>query len=406
MHKLAALAILTSAVTVAAPSRAAPGPSAPPNRPPSSKIPAIERIARDAMKRYHLRAFVVQVRSHGLNVYTKAFGDSMYGVRATPQMHFRNGAMAFTELSTLLLEMVDHGKARLDDKLSRYVPNLPHANEITLKNLANMTSGYADYVYQPEVLHGVNQNPFRHWTGDELIRIGTSKPMMFAPGTNWGYSHTNYVILGRVLEKISGMPLDAAMRRYIFGPMGLRATFGFSTPQIPEPVLHAYSSERRADLGVKRGVLFYEESTFWDPSWTTAPGAVQVTDITDMSKTMESVGNGTVLSKRSFAEQVGPNVVGFGHSMRGCAACHRMTKSFNYGLGVVNLGPWVTQTKNFAGSGASVGYLRAMKLTVTVVTTYLPAAFDVDGNYTNASEAIFSDMANTLAPNTVPKRSP
>lgn len=70
-----------------------------------------------------------------------------------------------------------------------------------------MTSGYADYVYQPEMLHGTNLDPFRQWTPEELIRIGTSKPMMFEPRSNWGYSHTNYVILDRVLEKITGMPL-------------------------------------------------------------------------------------------------------------------------------------------------------------------------------------------------------
>jgi CubicO group peptidase (beta-lactamase class C family) len=79
-----------------------------------------------------------------------------------------------------------------------------------------MTSGYADYVCQPEVLHGTNLNPFRQWTSEELIQIGISKPMQFEPGANWGYSHTNYVILGRVLEKIACMPLAEATRKYIF----------------------------------------------------------------------------------------------------------------------------------------------------------------------------------------------
>jgi len=99
-------------------------------------------------------------------------------------------------------------------------------------------------------LHGVNLRPFRQWTSEELIRIGISKPMMFEPGTNWGYSHTNYVILGRVLEKITRMSLAEAMQKNIFDPMDLKETQSFGTPQIPEPVLHAFSSERRADLRV------------------------------------------------------------------------------------------------------------------------------------------------------------
>src|SRR3954447_12581637 len=99
------------------------------------------------------------------------------------------------------MELVDRKEVKLKDTLDNFLPDLPHAGRITLKNLANMTSAYADYVYQTEVLHGVTLHPFRQWTSEELIRIGVSKPMMFEPGTNWGYSHTNYVILGRVLEK-------------------------------------------------------------------------------------------------------------------------------------------------------------------------------------------------------------
>jgi CubicO group peptidase (beta-lactamase class C family) len=174
----------------------------------------LKTIADDAMKRYDLKSLIVQVRYNGKNAYTEAFGDSMTGVPATPHMHFRNGAMALTYMSTMLLELIDQRptEVSLDDKLSKYLPGLPEADRITLKNLANMTSGYADYVYQPEVLHGVNLNPFRQWTSEELIQIGISKPMQFEPGTNWGYSHTNYVILGRVLEKITCMPLAEAMR--------------------------------------------------------------------------------------------------------------------------------------------------------------------------------------------------
>jgi CubicO group peptidase (beta-lactamase class C family) len=199
------------------------------------------------------------------------------------------------------------------------------------------------------------------------------------------------------------MPLAVAMQKYIFDPMDLKQTRSFDTPEIPEPLLHSFSSERRADLGVPPTSHFYEESTFWNPSWTTAEGAIQTTDITDLSKTMEAVGTGKVLSQQSLAVQVGPNLVGFGHADSKCPACHQNSKARNYGLGVVNLGPWITQTKNFAGCGATVGYLPSQKLTVAVVTTYGPGAFDDQGNYKNASDIIFASMVNLLAPNTLVK---
>jgi CubicO group peptidase (beta-lactamase class C family) len=375
------------------------------------QVASIRAITRQEMKQYHLKAIIVQVRCGGKNVLTEALGESMSGVPATPAMHFRNGAMAFTYMATMLLELVDQepDKVTLDDKLSKFLPEIPNADRVSLKNLANMTSGYVDYVYEPEVERLTTLEPFRQWTSEELIDSGVSRDLWFDPGTNWAYSHTNYVILGRVLEKITGMPLADAMQKYIFGPMDLKQTQGNNgTPQIPEPVLHAFSSEQRKELSLPPDVPFYEESTFWNPSWTTAEGAIQTTDITDMSKTMEAVGTGKVLSRKSWAAQVDPNLVGFGHSQPNCPPCHKNILEFNYGLGVVIKGPWITQTKNFAGSGATVGYLRSYVsgtgLTVAVVTTYNPDAFDDKGNYENASDKIFASLGNVLAPNTVPVR--
>jgi len=369
-------------------------------------VAAIQSIARDAMKQYHLKALIVRVTSDEKNVYTAALGESMSGVPATPDMHFRAGSMGFTYMATMLLEFVDQKKVKLDDNLAKFFPDLPHSDQITLKNLANMTSGYADYVYQPEVIRGYISDPFRQWRPEELIQIGTSKPLMFEPGSNFGYSHTNYVILGRVLEKIAGMPLAEAMQKYIYGPMNLPQTRSFSTPQVPEPVLHSFTSERRGDLHIPSSTPFYEESTFWNPSWTTGEGAIQTTDITDMATTMEAVGTGKVLSKASFAAQVGPNLVGRTHIDPNCLANACLlpnTLKANYGLGVINLGPWITQLKGFSGNNAAVGYLPAKKLAIAVTTTYEPAAYDDEGICKDASKEIFTSLANVLAPGTLPK---
>jgi CubicO group peptidase (beta-lactamase class C family) len=367
-----------------------------------SQVSTIDGVVRQAISEYHLKSLIVQVRANGTDVYTAAFGESMAGVPATSRMHFRNGAMAFTYMSTLLLELADRKKISLDTRLSQFRPDLPHAGEITMKNLANMTSGYADYVYQREVLHGVNLNPFRQWTPEELIAIGVGKPMMFDPGTNWGYSHTNYVILGEILEKVAGMPLNDAMRKYVFRPMGLTQTNGSSTPQMPEPVLHAFSSERREALQISPDLPFYEESTYWNPSWTTFDGAVQTTDIADMSKSMEAVGTGKLLTAASHAAQVSSELVGFGHPTPDCGVCSQNTMALHYGLGVVLLGPWIGQDKSFSGSSATVGYLPSKHLTIAVEVTYLPEAFNSEGGYKDRSVDAFKALANALAPGTLP----
>jgi CubicO group peptidase (beta-lactamase class C family) len=97
-----------------------------------------------------------------------------------------------------------------------------------------------------------------------------------------------------------GQPLNVALRRQVLRPLGLRNTVASQTAAIPEPVLHAYSSEGRPYLGIPASTPFLEESTFWNPSWTLARGAVETTDIADLTRTAIGIGSGRLLSRRSY----------------------------------------------------------------------------------------------------------
>ena len=126
-------------------------PTAPPPESPApstdpAKADAVMKIVRDTMAQAHLKAVIVRATIDGNEVVTQAVGDSMTAVPATPNMHFRNGAVAISYVSTLLLILVDEGKVSLDDKLSKWVPDVPNADRVTLGQLAQMTSGYVDYV--------------------------------------------------------------------------------------------------------------------------------------------------------------------------------------------------------------------------------------------------------------------
>lgn len=364
-------------------------------------IAQIEKVAEESMSKHDLRALIVQVTRDGQDIYTGATGTSMTGVPATADMHFRSGSFGFTYIGEIFAKLVDQGKVSLDDPLSTWLPDLPKADKITVKNLLNMTSGYADYVYQTSLQKSYYADPFQQWTNEQLIDIGISAPMLFEPGTNWAYSHTNYVILGEVLEKITGQPMAEVMREYVIDPMGLTGTStNDDTPAIPEPVLHSFSSERREFLKIPAAVGFYEEATFWNPSWTTAEGAVLTSTISDLSRSMAIVGSGEQVSPEVHQEQVGPNLVGFGKAdpTGRCEVCRENTEAGSYGLGVVLLGPWITQTMNFGGMGATSGYLPSDKLTISVGTTYNAEAFDSEGAYSNASSAIFAAFTAALAP--------
>jgi CubicO group peptidase (beta-lactamase class C family) len=302
--------------------QATPGPGA--ARDPAASI---LDLAREALDAHDLKAVILRVEVDGQEVVTAALGESMTGVPATIDMHFRNGAVAVSYMATLLLQLVDDGVVSLDDPIAAWLPNLPEADQVTLRMLANMTAGYPDFVPNPGFETAIYADPFQQWTAEELIAIGLSTPRRFAPGANWDYSHTNYVILGQALEVIADRPLDTLMNERIFAPLGLTNTRGWATPEIPEPVLHAFSAERHEALGIPAGVPFYEETTFWNPSWTLAPGAVQTTDIVDMAASAVAVGEGTLLSPESHRAQIAPDLLGFGSPLEGCPACHTLDEA-------------------------------------------------------------------------------
>src|SRR5262249_22495249 len=174
---------------------AACGSPPPPPQPISvdpAKADAIVKVVRDTMTEKHLKAVIVRATIDGKEVVTRAFGESMTGVPATTDMQFRNGAVAISYVATLLLRLVDEKKLSLDDKLSKWLPDFPHAGEVTLGQLAQMTSGYPDYVIGNDAFDAAFYgNPFRQWTVDDILAQIRSRPLLYPPGTNWNYAHTN-----------------------------------------------------------------------------------------------------------------------------------------------------------------------------------------------------------------------
>ncbi|HET8928637.1 MAG TPA: serine hydrolase domain-containing protein, partial [Microbacterium sp.] len=231
-----------------APVPAASGSSSPtggstPAASPASDVsePEIAAIVEDAMADLHLKAAIVQVQVGDETVSLQAFGESMTGVPATTDMHFRNGAVAFEYISNLLLQYVDDGTVSLDDTIDQWAPELPESDKVTLLMLTNQTTGYPDFETDPGWTAAYNADPFHEFTYQERLDYAFSRPMEFAPGTNWSYAHTNFMILGEILSQIGGAPLADLLREKVLDPMGLSQTQSFDSATIPEPVLHAYS---------------------------------------------------------------------------------------------------------------------------------------------------------------------
>jgi CubicO group peptidase (beta-lactamase class C family) len=371
--------------------------------PSPDQASAIAEIVQKAMKTEHLRAVIVKVTRGDKVITSQAFGESITGVPATTAMHFPNGAVAFAYVSTLLMQFVDEHKIKLDDAIDRWMPTLREANKVTLKMLANQTSGYPDFETDPKWLAAWSANPFHIWTFEERVKYAFARPVQFAPGANWSYAHTNFMILAEILAKIGNKPLDALLREKVLIPMGLKNTTASQTSEIPSPVLHAFDSERRATLKIPANIAFYEESSFWNSQWGTPMGANETTNIDDMATTAVKVGTGALLSKSSYEAMTAPNLLGFGHKQDNCApSCFTQVNGYNYGIGVVRSGSWLLQNPLLDGYSATEAYLPSKKIAIAVATTFAPEAFDSEGNYKNSSDTVFRAIGAYVAPDDPP----
>jgi CubicO group peptidase (beta-lactamase class C family) len=372
-----------------------------------AKAETVMKVVDDTMADAHLKAVIVRVTIDGEEIVTQAVGESMPGVPATTDMHFRNGAVAISYVSTALLQLVDEKKVSLDDKVSTWLPDIPYTDKVTLRQLAQMTSGYVDYVTTPELSNEQYANPFRTVTPEDLIAISTKHPLLYEPGTNWNYSHTNYVILGLALEKITGQSVAALLQEKVLGPLGLNNTTDPGTPAITEPALHAYTSERRQALGIPAGTPFYEDSTYWNPSWTITHGAIQTTDIHDLNTTAAAIGTGKLLSPESYQAMVTKDLIGRTTTLPGCTTCHPQSADYTYGLGIVSAGNWLLQNPLFSGEAGAFAYLPSQKVAIAVAVTFDEAAFDpTTGDYPNSADVLWRRIAAALVPAEAPPMPP
>lgn len=194
---------------------------------PSDTQAKIASIAQETLAKTGVPSASVAVAQNGHIVYAQAFGlaDVAAHKPATAGMAYPIGSISkqFTAQAILLLQQ--RGKLSIDDPVAKFFPSFTRANDVTLRNLMTMTSGYEDFAPQDYIIpawrHSVD--PLKNATE------WATKPLDFEPSTEWQYSNTNYVILGLVVEKVSGEPLMKFMRENVLAPLHLPGVFNTYT---------------------------------------------------------------------------------------------------------------------------------------------------------------------------------
>ncbi|MEJ8571878.1 serine hydrolase domain-containing protein [Microbaculum marinum] len=321
--------------------------------------------------KYGVSALLVAIAKGDGEPVLGAAGTSMSGVPASTDMHYRMGAMAIASLTTILLQLVDENVVSLDDTIDNWLPEYPDADKVTLRMLADSSSGYADYISAPQFTDAFYEDVFYEWSDRELLDVAFEQGMQFEPGTDFLYAHTNFIVLGQALGAATGKPYETLLQDRIVDRLDLMQTKIWTTAELPDPPLHAFTTER--------GIL--EDSTYWSPSWTSYTGSLNG-DLADTAKLMRAVATGETISDESLAEMKAETNVGFGP----------MTPDRYFGLGMEFVAPWIQKTFAFGGYGGTAGYLASEDVTLVVVITH-GAKSDID---TNPSAPIFKEISSML----------
>src|SRR5215831_21130736 len=184
--------------------------------PVDQRAAALDKVIPPAMQRASIPGVIIGVWQDGHKPYVKAFGvsDTATGKPMTTDLYMYIGSNAKAFTATAILMLVDQGKLGLDDPIDRYVKGVPSGNQITLRQLAQMRSGLYNYADDLKLW----QEPNQQYAPQELLALAFRHPLLFPPGTKFDYCNTNTVLLGLVVEKISGQPLGTYITQKILKP--------------------------------------------------------------------------------------------------------------------------------------------------------------------------------------------
>jgi len=309
-----------------------------------------------------------------------------YGVTsyrgATPtsfDQHVRVGSNTKTWTGTVILQMVQEGKLRLDDPVAKYRPDVPNGANITIEQLLTMRSGLYNYSQSLELNRALDEHPQRTWTPEQLLAVALRHSPLFAPGSKFSYSNTNTILLGLIAEQIDGKPLGDSMRDRLFRPLGLENTLfpTATSTTLPEPftrgymygtnvlTLHTPALPDSLQTAARAGTLAPVDWTNASPSWTWAAGE-GISTADDLATWVRMLVVGKLLNadmqarRLASVQQTNPSDA----------------SSAWYGWGIAKFGNLYGHTGEMPGYNSFMGHDPVNNVTLVVWSNLAPA---VDG---------------------------
>ena len=290
---------------------------------------------------------------------------------------FRIGSITKTFTATVVLQLVDEGQLSLDDTLDAYLPDVPHAGEITVRQLLNHTSGIWDD-YGEKFMAVAQNDMLKKWEPRELLEVTLAFDPDFKPGERFHYANANYILAGMVIEQVTGNKLAGELQKRVFEPLELAHTSFAEGPEMSGDYSHGYTQEDPAAEPV-------DITGTMDPSMVWAAGAI-ISNLEDLEVWAPALARGELLSPRMQEERL---------TWVDAAPPESPGVDFRYGLGVSDDGGYIGHNGMFAGYNSSMFYLPSRDATLVVLLN--------NGTNPAYADLILIELAKVLFPDDIPQ---
>jgi D-alanyl-D-alanine carboxypeptidase len=270
----------------------------------------IDRDVRAAMQRFSVPGAAIMILQHNKIVLVRAFGmrDEEKAIPARPETFFEIGSITKQFTAAGILQLQEAGKLQIGRPLSDYLPDAPHAGEVTLRQLLTHTSGLHDYLDLPPAdLYRLASQPIAY---RDLIGRVAALPLDFPPGSQWSYSNTGYLLLGKVMETVSGESYKDYLRHHILDPLHMKDTYTTAEEgHLPNMAIGYHHVDGKL-----------ERAPIIDAAWANSAGFL-VSTLRDLAAWDAALRGGKIISLDDYRQMTTP----FMTAKRGSA---------NYGFGL------------------------------------------------------------------------
>jgi len=271
----------------------------------AAKVAAIDADAQKLIAEHQTVGLVVGVMRHGQMLLAKGYGqadlENPTPVGADTVFRIASTTKQFTAASILVL--VEQGKLSLNDKLSKFYPTFPRGDEVTIRQLLTHTSGITDYAGTADYwAHGQMATFTTEQFVDYIAHL--DPPFYFEPGTGWSYDNSGYYLLGAIVEKVSGEPLNQFFDEHLFQKAGMHATAVDTGPE-----LVAHRARGYEEVASAPGT--FENTKYISITTVGGAGALRST-VEDLAKWQHALFAGQIITPASLKQMLAPGMLSNG----------------------------------------------------------------------------------------------